>query len=138
MRRRYQNRLSGPLMDRVDLQVDLPAVRSGTLLDTVVGEASAEVAKRVSDARSVAADRWREFGRSNATVPSSVLRRPPYRLARKVLHPLTQQVDHGTLSARGFDRVVRVAWTIADCDGHDRPDTGDIAEAIDLRTRRAA
>jgi magnesium chelatase family protein len=138
VRRRYQNRLSGPLMDRVDLQVDLPAVRSGTLLDTVVGEASEEVAKRVSDARSVAAERWREFGRSNATVPSSILRRPPYRLPRRVLHPLTQQVDHGTLSARGFDRVVRVAWTIADCDGHDRPDLGDIAEAIDLRTRRAA
>jgi magnesium chelatase family protein len=138
VRRRYQNRLSGPLMDRVDLQVDLPAVRSGTLLDTVAGESSEDVAQRVLAARAGAAERWRGFGTSNATVPSPILRRAPYRLPRSVLRPLTQQVDRGALSARGFDRVVRVAWTIADCDGRDRPDVGDISEAIDLRTRRAA
>jgi magnesium chelatase family protein len=138
VRRRYQNRLSGPLMDRVDLQVQLPPVRSGTLLDTIVGESSELVAKRVLDARAAAIARWQELGRSNASVPSSALRRPPFRLSRSVLEPLTRQVDRGRLSARGFDRVVRLAWTIADADGRDRPDRGDIGEAIDLRTRREA
>src|SRR5262249_23742989 len=62
VRRRYQNRLSGPLMDRVDLQVDLPAVRSGTLLDTIAGESSADVARRVANARAMAAGRRRDVG----------------------------------------------------------------------------
>jgi magnesium chelatase family protein len=136
VRRRYQNRLSGPLMDRVDLQVEVAPVRSAALLDDAAGEPSESVAKRVLDARAAAVARWAPLARSNATVASTVLRRQPFRLPRAVLAPLTKEVDRGVLSARGYDRVVRVAWTIADLDGRDRPDQGDIWEAIQLRTRR--
>jgi magnesium chelatase family protein len=53
-----------------------------------------------------------------------------------VLTPLTDVVDRGGLSARGYDQVIRVAWSIADLDGRTGPDVGDIREAIELRTRR--
>jgi magnesium chelatase family protein len=135
VRRRYQNRLSGPLMDRVDLQVDLDPVRSVTLLDEAQAESSAVVAGRVCAARSAAAERW---GRSNMAVPSAVLRRGPFRLPRLTLASLSKAIDTGRLSARGYDRCLRLAWTIADVDGHERPDGGDVREAMDLRSRRAA
>jgi magnesium chelatase family protein len=123
-------------MDRVDLQVSLAPVRSGVLLDGTVGEPSELVAKRVAEARAMAGARWAGLGRTNASVPSAVLRRPPFKLSRAVLAPLTSEVDRGLLSARGFNRVVRVAWTIADLDGRSRPDQGDICEAVELRARR--
>jgi magnesium chelatase family protein len=138
VRRRYQSRLSGPLLDRVDLQVELARVPSAALLSDTVCESSVEVAERVVKARAAAAARWAGLGRSNATVPAAVVRRPPFRLPRTVLQPLTREVDRGSLSARGFDRVVRLAWTIADLDGRDRPQVTDVCEAIQLRSRRPA
>jgi magnesium chelatase family protein len=134
VRRRYIGRLSGPLMDRVDLQVKLDPVRSFTLLDETGSEPSTVVAKRVVEARAVAAARWSAYGaRSNATVPSIVLRRMPFRLPKYVLQSATTAMDRGQLSARGHDRVLRVAWTMADLDGRDRPDTGDVNEALEMR-----
>jgi magnesium chelatase family protein len=138
-RRRYLGRLSGPLLDRVDLQVELAPVRAAALLaDARDSEPSTAVAERVLDARQVAAARWVAHGRSNAAVPAAVLRRRPFRLPRSVLEPATKSVDTGRLSARGFDRVVRVAWTIADLDGRGRPDRADVSEAVELRTRQPA
>jgi magnesium chelatase family protein len=78
--------------------------------------------------------RWTVHGsRSNATVPSIVLRRKPFRLPKYVLESATKAMDKGLLSARGHDRVVRVAWTIADLDGRNRPNAGDINEALEMR-----
>jgi len=67
-------------------------------------------------------------------VPGTVLRSPPYRLAREATSDLVRQLDHGTLSARGFDRVLRLAWSLADLEGHDRPTRGHVSEALELRS----
>lgn len=130
-RRRYFARLSGPLLDRVDLQVELPPTRPGG----AVGDATAVVARRVSDARAAQAERlagtpWR----TNADVPGSWLRE---RLGadRGVVADLDRALERGTLSLRGVDRVVRVAWTLADLDGRDAPGRADVGRALLLRTR---
>ncbi|KAB1911907.1 YifB family Mg chelatase-like AAA ATPase [Micromonospora sp. AMSO31t] len=139
-RRRYLGRLSGPLLDRVDVQVRLPPVRAAELLQTgTANESSATVAARVAAARRAAADRWAPTGlRLNAEIPGPYLRRSPWRLPGRDTGELRKRLDTGSLSARGFDRVIRLAWTIADLDGRDRPDGGDIAEAIQLRTGEGA
>jgi magnesium chelatase family protein len=134
-RRRYLGRLSGPLMDRIDIQITLHPIRAADLMEPATApESSAVVAARVSTAREAAADRWSGYGwRTNAEVPGTFLRRPPWRLPASVTRTLRDRLDSGSLSARGFDRILRVAWTIADLDGRDRPDNDDLAEATQLR-----
>lgn len=139
-RRRYLQRLSGPLLDRVDVQVTLPPLRAAEL--TAAGpppESSAVVAQRVAQARAAAAARWAADGwRLNAQVPGPRLRSAPWRLPASDTEALRRRVDTGVLSARGFDRILRLAWTIADLDGRDRPRRDDVAEAIQLRTGETA
>lgn len=102
-------------------------------------ESSALVAGRVAAARFAAAARWSTINvRLNADVGGPLLRRPPWRLPARDTAELQQQLDTGALSARGFDRVMRIAWSIADLDGRDRPDREDVAEAIQLRTGEAS
>ncbi|SCF32213.1 magnesium chelatase family protein [Micromonospora viridifaciens] len=139
-RRRYLGRLSGPLLDRVDVQVRLLPVRAAELLGTGRRtESSTTVAARVAAARRAAADRWAATGRRvNADIPGPYLRRPPWQLPGRDTRELRRRLDSGSLSARGFDRVIRLAWSIADLDGRARPDGGDIAEAIHLRTGEGA
>ena len=131
VRRRYLARLSGPLLDRVDLRVMLQPVRSAALVGAAGGESSAVVAGRVATARAAASARWGTG--TNASVPSNVLRGPGFRLPAAVTAPLVNDLDRGLLSARGHDRVIRVAWSMADLDGRARPDAGDIGEALELR-----
>lgn len=154
-RRRYLGRLSGPLLDRVDLRVVLRPVRGAALLGAGRdGESSAAVSGLVEAARTAAATRWgpsRTRGGSspsdllgpdpsggvmttNATVPATTLRSDQYRLSPRTLRPASRAVDVGRLSARGFERVIRVAWTIADLDGRAAPGGEEIAEALELRT----
>ncbi|MFG3641996.1 YifB family Mg chelatase-like AAA ATPase [Micromonospora sp. NPDC047762] len=139
VRRRYLGRLSGPLLDRIDVQVRLMPVRAAELMATDGGvEPSATVAARVAAARQAAASRWADLGRRlNAEVEGPHLRRPPWRLPARVTVELRGRLDSGSLSARGFDRVIRMAWTIADLDGRDRPDQDDVREALQLRTGEA-
>ncbi|GAB2918769.1 YifB family Mg chelatase-like AAA ATPase [Micromonospora polyrhachis] len=135
-RRRYLGRLSGPLLDRIDVRVTLDPIRAADLMSTgAEPESSAVVAKRVGQARDAAATRWAAWRwRVNADVPGPWLRRPPWRLPAHTTSALRQRLDSGSLSARGFDRVLRLAWTIADLDGRDRPDRDDVDEACQLRT----
>jgi len=74
--------------------------------------------------------------RSNGEVPATVLRGRRFRLPRHVLQPLATAMDRGQLSARGLDRTTRVAWTVADLDGRDRPGVDDVNEALEMRSRR--
>jgi magnesium chelatase family protein len=136
VRRRYLARLSGPLLDRVDLHIKLDPVRAAALLSIDDGlESSAQVAKRVAAARDAANARWsNQDWCLNGRVPGKVLRNPPFRLPGSVTAALTRRLDTGSISARGFDRVLRIAWTIADLDGHSRPAAEDINEAVALRT----
>ncbi len=136
VKRRYLSRLSGPLMDRVDLRVTLSPVGAAALLtDADEIETSSQVLKRVMAAREAAAERWSRLGlRLNGEVPGKALRCPPFRLPRRVTDSLAKRLDRGVLSARGYDRVLRIAWTIVDIDGRSRPTNADIEEACQLRT----
>jgi magnesium chelatase family protein len=137
-RRRHEHRLSGPLMDRIDLRVQVDPVGHADLFDVgAERETSATVAARVLAARSAAADRWRGTPWDvNAAVPGSTLRNGPWPLPSAVLRPARTFLEQGSLSARGFDRVLRIAWTIADLAGRTVPDAEDVAEALYFRTGR--
>ncbi|MFD8271895.1 YifB family Mg chelatase-like AAA ATPase [Streptomyces flaveolus] len=133
--RRYQARLSGPLLDRVDLRVEVDRVTRRELAgDGTRGDSTATVADRVRGARERAAARlagtpWR----SNSEVPGRELRSRWY-AAPGALEDAERCLERGVLTARGLDRVLRVAWTVADLVGHDRPDARDVALALQLRT----
>lgn len=136
-RRRYRQRLSGPLLDRIDVRVAIEAVANAELFDEGGREGTADVAARVARAREIARNRWGPLGwRSNGAVPGSALRHRPWRLAQTVTAQLEACVDLGELSARGFDRVLRLAWTVADLEGHATPNAGDVAEAMFFRLGR--
>jgi len=138
-KRRYFSRISGPLLDRVDLQVWLQPVTPAHLLDGLaVPEPSAAVAARVAAARGAAAGRLRGTGwRINAEVPGPQLR-TRWRLPASVTSGADLSLDRGELSARGYDRVLRLAWSIADLGGRDRPSSTDVDEAVHLRSRWVA
>lgn len=135
-RRRYQQRLSGPLLDRIDLRVQVDPVAHAELFDDAGNrESSAQAAARVGAARGAAAERWRGTPwRSNSVIPGSVLRRAPWALPHRVLRTTERCLQRGQLSARGFDRVLRLSWTVADLAGHVAPTETDLAEALYFRT----
>ncbi|MEU8814023.1 YifB family Mg chelatase-like AAA ATPase [Actinoplanes sp. NPDC048796] len=131
VRRRYLARLSGPLLDRIDIRLTLQPLTAAQLLTANKPVASsAEVAERVAKARAASTARWE---RVNGEVPGPQLRRPPWKLPASDTAELQKALDRGMLSARGFDRVLRLAWTIADLDGRDRPARDEVIEAIQLR-----
>ncbi|AWL40849.1 MULTISPECIES: YifB family Mg chelatase-like AAA ATPase [unclassified Streptomyces] len=133
--RRYQARLSGPLLDRVDLRVEVEPVGRADLMGSGGrGESSAEVAARVRAARAraverLAGTRWS----ANSQVPGHELR-TRLTAAPGALMAAERDMERGLLTARGLDRVLRVAWTVADLRAADRPDASDIAVALELRT----
>jgi magnesium chelatase family protein len=132
-RRRYLARLSGPLLDRVDVKVEfLPVGRAELLSDRQFTEPSSVVAKRVELARQRAAFRLRGTRwRLNAEIPGSVLRRS-YAPAPGALAPLERAMDLGEISARGVDRVIRLSWTVADLADVARPTMAEVSYALGL------
>lgn len=138
-RRRYAQRLSGPLLDRVDLRVHVDAVPHVELLSTETPESSADVAKRVARARGAARERWAGTPwTTNAAVPGIALRSTRWRLPHATLRAAEDFLARGQLTARGLDRVLRLAWTVADLAGRAQPDEGDVAEALFFRTGDSA
>ncbi|MFW2513618.1 YifB family Mg chelatase-like AAA ATPase [Demequina sp. SO4-13] len=132
-RRRYFSRLSGPLLDRVDIQVDVQPVRRGA---DEPGEASAAVAARVANARARARSRLAAHGWTlNSQASGSWLRR---HTAAGAVKPVWRALDTGVLSARGADRALRLAWTLADLRGANEPGEDDVAQAMTLRSRGSA
>ncbi|MEV6739937.1 YifB family Mg chelatase-like AAA ATPase [Streptomyces sp. NPDC051104] len=133
--RRYQARLSGPLLDRVDLRVEVDPVTRAELTDRGArGETTATVADRVRAARQRAAARLADTPwRTNSEVPGRELR-SRWRAAPGAMDEAERNLERGVLTARGLDRVLRVAWTVADLVGHDRPNATDVALALQLRT----
>lgn len=138
-RRRYLHRLSGPLLDRVDLQVQVLPVTRAALSGGPLPESSRTVAGRVLAAREAQAARWSGTSwRINAHVPGHVLRRAPWRLPAAVTSSIDSGIERGTLTVRGYDRVLRAAWTYADLAGRDRPIEADVLQASALRHHRVA
>ena len=134
-RRRYFSRLSGPLLDRVDIQVEIAAVSAADLARPASSESSAIVAQRVLRARQAAERRlagtpWH----LNAEVPGSYLRGPDGALSVPLSRRLMDALERGDLSLRGVDRVLRLAWTLADLEGVDALTLAHIGTALALRT----
>lgn len=137
-KRRYRARLSGPLLDRVDIRVHLLPITASSRADPTRQEPTAKVRARVAEARARAATRWQPHGwQTNAQAPGPVLRRE-FRLPRTTTALLDRGLDTGALTARGADRCLRVAWTLADLAGAETPTPDHVATALSLRDRKAA
>jgi magnesium chelatase family protein len=133
--RRYLARLSGPLLDRVDIELGLTRVSVAHTAafagDIVTTDAAAE---RVADARGRAAHRLRDMEWSvNARVSGPWLREGPLALPPAVLRPIDAALHRGSLTLRGYDRVLRVAWTLSDLAGRASPTIHDIGRALFMK-----
>lgn len=137
-RRRYLARLSGPLLDRVDLRVRMRPMTAMGAHEAGSAESTAQVRERVVAARERAAKRWSERGwQTNAEVPGPALRRE-FALPADVTRLLDRSLDRGAITARGADRCLRIAWTLADLAEADAPEADHVAAALEFRDRRAA
>ncbi|WP_069161780.1 YifB family Mg chelatase-like AAA ATPase [Nocardia altamirensis] len=135
-RRRYLGKLSGPLMDRIDIWVQMRG-QSGAAFSTDAAESSAVVRERVAMARQAAVHRWRDHGwLTNSEVPGHVLRQR-FRLPAEAIAPVETALRLGRMSARGADRAIRVAWTIGDLRGAELPSVQDVLAALNFRQRSA-
>lgn len=138
MRRRYLARMSGPLLDRVDIQLQVERVSLADFGQAGAEEDTATVARRVLGARSRQLERLAAYGlETNAQVPGRVLR-GELRLPPAVTRILDHSLERGVLTARGYDRVLRLAWTLADLGYREQPDINDIGQALGLRQAAAA
>ena len=142
----YQMRISGPLMDRIDLRIEVPAVTAADLILPPPSEGSAEVAARVAAARDLQLTRYAAAGmphvRTNAEAPASLLETiaQPDAQGQKLLRDAAETMK---LTARGYHSVLRVARTLADLDGAEKIGRLHLAEALSYRAlaedlRRAA
>ncbi|MEO3875120.1 YifB family Mg chelatase-like AAA ATPase [Nonomuraea sp. B12E4] len=131
IKRRYLGRLSGPLLDRVDMKVTVArSSRRELMADRQFVETSKTVAERVQAARERATKRLADTPwRTNAEIPSSLLH-SDYRPPSAAMKPMTSCLDSGTLTARGLDRVVRVSWTLADLAGKPSPGEEETTAAL--------
>lgn len=132
----YQARLSGPLLDRIDIRIDVPAVSAGDLIRPMPAEASEIVARRVARAREIQRDRFIALGMPDVSCNA----RCATGLIEQVAQPdsaglqlLRDAADKLKFSARGYHRILKVARTLADLDGSDRVGRIHLAEAISYR-----
>jgi len=142
----YQGRLSGPLLDRIGLHIEVPAVTAADLILPPPSEGSREVAARVARARDIQTARYAELGLANVRVnaqASGPILEDIARTDNAGLALLRDAADSMRLSARGYHRVLRVARTLADLDGAEKVGRVHLAEALSYRAltdeiRRAA
>jgi magnesium chelatase family protein len=135
-RRRYLARVSGPLLDRIDIQLRVARITAAQLrVSSDSPRLSSSAARsRVASARDAAAARlaatpWR----LNSQVPGAWLRRPGVRLSPGTTSSIDRALERGGLTMRGYDRVLRVGWTIADLEGAPSPTADHIGRALYLR-----
>jgi len=135
---RYQKRISGPLLDRIDIHIDVPRVEYEKLSDERLGEPSEAIRERVEAARERQRQRFEGTGlMSNADMgPAEVRDHCQVDEAGKSLLRAAMQQLH--MSARAYHRILKLARTIADLAGSDAIETEHLAEAIQYRPRRQA
>lgn len=133
----YQGRLSGPLLDRIDLQIEVPAVTAADLILPAPAEGSRQVAARVARARAAQGERYRAIGlphvATNAAAPSHVIE-DVARPDGPALALVREAADRMRLTARGYHRVLKLARTIADLDGATTVGRVHFAEALSYRS----
>ena len=133
-RRRYAAKLSGPLRDRIDIHLAIPRVTRMVVDDQTSLVTSEEARVRVAHARAISAERWRRVGqRLNSLIPGSMLRSHPYRLPAEATAPLDNALSRSLITARGYDRTLRLAWTLSDLDGGSMPTRDHVGRALVLR-----
>jgi magnesium chelatase family protein len=138
MRRRYFGRMSGPLLDRVDIQLQVERVSLADFGQSGTEEDTATVAGRVQAARARQRERLGSLGmETNSQVPGRILR-GELRLPSATTKILDTSLERGILTARGYDRVLRLAWTLADLGHRDQPGSDEIGQALGLRQAVAA
>ena len=132
---RYRARISGPLMDRIDLHIEVPAVKFTELSSDEASESSADIRKRISDARKQQLVRFNNEPHlfANAHMDTRDIRRfcPISEKSKRLLKMAIQRLG---LSARAYDRILKVSRTIADLEGESAIDTAHVAEAIQYRS----
>lgn len=132
--RRYLGRLSGPLLDRMDIELTLSRVSVAQRQPTAAGITTRVARGRVAEARERAAHRLQGTPwRVNAGVPGTWLREGPVAPPPVVRRPLDAALHRGALTLRGYDRVLRVAWSLADLDGRARLGTDHVGRALYLK-----
>lgn len=132
--RRYLGKLSGPLRDRLDIELGLQRVSSTHANAPASGPTSAQVRELVSAARERSRRRLRATPwRTNAEPSGAWLRSGPLAPDGDIRRPLDAALQRGSLTLRGYDRVLRVAWSVADLAGHDRLRAEDIGRALYLK-----
>ena len=135
-RRRYLGRISGPLLDRIDIQLRVSRVTSAhvRLADESPRVSSASARARVVAARQAAAARLASTPWTlNSHVPGQWLRGRGMRLAPATTASIDRALERGGITMRGYDRVLRLAWTLADLDGSGRPGADHVGRALYLR-----
>ena len=132
---RYQRRISGPLLDRIDVFVEVPPVEYEKLVDEEPAEDSEHLRQRVERARDTQRDRFRDCGFlcNSEMGPAEVWKFCPLdETAKGLLQAATQRLN---LSARAFHRILKVSRTIADLEGAKEISVGHLAEALQYRSR---
>ncbi|MCU1508095.1 MAG: ATP-binding protein [Glaciihabitans sp.] len=140
-RRRYLARISGPLLDRIDIQLRVPRI-TATQLRLAAGShrmTTLEARAKVEDARAAARERlaltpWTQ----NSQVPGAWLRGPQARLGSETTASIDRALERGGITMRGYDRVLRVGWTLADLDGASTPTPEHIGRALYFRKAMAS
>lgn len=131
---RYRSKISGPILDRIDIHIDVPSVNYREISSDREGEPSEEIKKRVERARAIQRDRFAKTGiYSNAQMPLRILKRY-CQIDGECKRLLELAVERLGLSARAYIRVLKVARTIADLEGEERIRSHHISEAIQYRT----
>lgn len=132
---KYRSRISGPLLDRIDLHVEVPAVEYKTLSSNEYSEDSASIRQRVEKARSIQRERFaKEKGIHTNSAMTPRLIRKHCELDSECAGLLEQAMTNNNFSARAHDRILKVARTLADLDGSERIGGNNILEAINYRT----
>lgn len=131
----YMARISGPILDRFDLHIEAPALRTQELMDAGTGESSATVRERVQRARTRQRDRYREMPgvHCNAQLRGPLLRELTG-ITEKASHKLAALLDHNRFSARAHDRMLKLARTIADLEGSERVHERHVQGAVQWRS----
>lgn len=132
--KRYLSRISGPMLDRIDIHIEVPPVDFEKLSSKVPSESSAEIKKRVNAARKIQQERLKGTGVSCNAKMDSALTREFCRPTVEAMSTLEKVFEKLGFSARAYDKVLRVARTVADLEGSDVIEASHIAQAVQFRS----